>query len=84
MLVSNKISIFAPNKQFNGSILAITKEAFRTLIHEGQEEIRDVELYDRPFDFEENGSCFIKRQTVVREAFVRAMICVVVNPAFFR
>jgi hypothetical protein len=35
--------------------MAITKETFRTLIHEGQEEIRDVELYDRPFDFEENG-----------------------------
>ena len=36
-------------------IMAITKETFRTLIHEGQEEIRDVELYDRPFEFEENG-----------------------------
>ena len=35
--------------------MAITKETFRTLIHEGQEEIRDVELYDRPFDFEDNG-----------------------------
>ena len=35
--------------------MAITKETFRILIHEGQEEIRDVELYDRPFDFEENG-----------------------------
>ena len=35
--------------------MAITKETFRTLIHEGQEEIRDIELYDRPFDFEENG-----------------------------
>ena len=35
--------------------MAVTKETFRTLIHEGQEEIRDVELYDRPFDFEENG-----------------------------
>ncbi|MBQ7444012.1 MAG: ATP-binding protein [Bacteroidaceae bacterium] len=35
--------------------MAITKETFRTLIREGQEEIRDVELYDRPFDFEENG-----------------------------
>ncbi|MCR5361089.1 MAG: ATP-binding protein [Bacteroidales bacterium] len=35
--------------------MAITKETFRTLIHEGQEAIRDVELYDRPFDFEENG-----------------------------
>ena len=36
-------------------IMAITKETFRTLIHEGQEDIRDVELYNRPFDFEENG-----------------------------
>lgn len=35
--------------------MAITKETFRTLICEGQEEIREVELYDRPFDFEENG-----------------------------
>ena len=35
--------------------MAITKETFRSLIHEGQEEIRDVELYDRPFEFEENG-----------------------------
>ncbi len=35
--------------------MAITKETFRTLIHEGQEEIKDVELYDRPFEFEENG-----------------------------
>lgn len=35
--------------------MAITKETFRTLIREGQEEIRDVELYDRPFDFEEQG-----------------------------
>ena len=35
--------------------MAITKETFRTLIHEGQEEIRDIELYDRPFDFEDNG-----------------------------
>ncbi len=35
--------------------MAITKETFRNLIHEGQEEIRDVELYDRPFEFEENG-----------------------------
>ncbi len=35
--------------------MPITKETFRTLIHEGQEEIRDVELYDRPFEFEENG-----------------------------
>lgn len=35
--------------------MAITKETFRMLIREGQEEMRDVELYDRPFDFEEHG-----------------------------
>lgn len=35
--------------------MAITKETFRTLIREGQEEIREVELYDRPFEFEEYG-----------------------------
>ena len=35
--------------------MAITKETIRTLIREGQEIITDVELYDRPFDFEENG-----------------------------
>lgn len=35
--------------------MAITKETFRTLIREGQEEIRDVVLYDRPFDFEDQG-----------------------------
>lgn len=35
--------------------MAITKETFRVLIREGQEEIRDVEFFDRPFEFEENG-----------------------------
>ena len=35
--------------------MAITKETFRMLIREGQEEIRDVLLYNRPFEFEENG-----------------------------
>lgn len=35
--------------------MPITKETFRSLIREGQELIRDVELYDRPFEFEENG-----------------------------
>mgnify|MGYP000740531525 CR=1 FL=1 len=35
--------------------MAITKETFRSLIREGQELIRDVELYERPFDFEDNG-----------------------------
>lgn len=31
------------------------KEVFKTLIKEGQDEIRDMELYERPFDFEEQG-----------------------------
>ena len=35
--------------------MAITKEIFRALIREGQELLRDVELYDRPLDFEDNG-----------------------------
>ncbi len=35
--------------------MAITKETFRVLIREGQEEVRDVEFFDRPFEFEENG-----------------------------
>ena len=35
--------------------MAITKETFRTLIHEGHEDILNVDLYDRPFEFEKNG-----------------------------
>ncbi len=35
--------------------MAITKETFRVLIREGQEDVRDVEFFDRPFEFEENG-----------------------------
>lgn len=35
--------------------MAITKDTFRTLIREGQEVIEEVELYDRPFEFEECG-----------------------------
>lgn len=35
--------------------MAITKDLFRSLIKEGQEDIISVELYDRPFDFELNG-----------------------------
>ena len=31
------------------------KEVFKTLIKEGQQEILEVELYQRPFDFEEQG-----------------------------
>lgn len=39
----------------NYKYMAITKEIFRTIIREGQEEIVNVELYDRPFDFEDHG-----------------------------
>lgn len=35
--------------------MAIAKETFRSLIREGQELIGDVKLYDRPFEFEDNG-----------------------------
>lgn len=35
--------------------MAVAKEVFRLLIREGQETIRDVELYDRPFEFEDHG-----------------------------
>ncbi len=35
--------------------MAITKDVFRSLIQEGQEILRDVTLYDRPFEFEPNG-----------------------------
>ena len=31
------------------------KDVFKILIKEGQEEIRDVELYNRHFDFEDQG-----------------------------
>lgn len=31
------------------------KEVFKTLIKEGQDEIQEIELYQRPFDFEEQG-----------------------------
>lgn len=46
----NKMLIFEPKRKY----MAITKETFRNLIREGQDEIRDVELYERPFSFEEN------------------------------
>ena len=35
--------------------MAITKEIIRTLIKEGQETLTEVELYNRPYEFEENG-----------------------------
>ena len=31
------------------------KEVFKTLIKEGQDEIQEIELYQRPLDFEERG-----------------------------
>ena len=34
---------------------AMQKEVFKTLIKEGQDEIQEIELYQRPFDFEEQG-----------------------------
>lgn len=37
------------------SKIAMQKEIFKTLIKEGQEEIRDIELYPRLFNFEEQG-----------------------------
>lgn len=33
----------------------MNKEVFKTLIKEGQEELRDTELFQRPFEFEEQG-----------------------------
>ena len=35
--------------------MAISKDTIRTIIREEQDLIGEVELYDRPFDFEENG-----------------------------
>ena len=35
--------------------MAITNETIRTLVKEGQETLGEVELYDRPYEFEENG-----------------------------
>ncbi|MBQ8052132.1 MAG: ATP-binding protein [Bacteroidaceae bacterium] len=35
--------------------MAITKETIRSLIKEGQETLGEVELYNRPYEFEENG-----------------------------
>jgi len=39
----------------DNAIMAVTLETFRTLIQEGQEAIEMVELYDRPFEFEQTG-----------------------------
>ena len=33
----------------------MNKDVFKTLIIEGQEELQEVELYERPFEFEEEG-----------------------------
>ncbi len=35
--------------------MAISRDIFRTIIKEGQELIQEVELYTRPFEFEESG-----------------------------
>lgn len=37
------------------NILSMDKEVFRSIIKEGQEDIKNVTLYSRPFEFEENG-----------------------------
>ncbi len=58
LLVANKSVYLQENWNENeerGGIMSITKETLRTLIQEGQEEIRDVELHERQFEFEENG-----------------------------
>lgn len=39
----------------NISISHMNKDVFRTLIIEGQEELQEVDLYQRPFEFEEEG-----------------------------
>lgn len=51
MVVINKYRIFAVETIG----IAMQKEVFKLLIKEGQEEIRDLELYQRPFCFEEQG-----------------------------
>ena len=43
------------NLQPKSYVMATTKETIRTLIREGQELISEVELYNRPYDYEENG-----------------------------
>lgn len=45
--------------------MAIAKDVFRTIIREGQELLQSVELYDRPYSFEENGRYVL---TGVRQA----------------
>lgn len=52
MFVTNKDSIIFVAKLM---AMAITNEIIRTLIKEGQELIDDINLYNRPFDFEVNG-----------------------------
>ena len=45
--------------------MAITIETFRILISEGQELLRDIDLYDRQFEFEDSGRYVL---TGVRQA----------------
>lgn len=50
----NKISIFVCSQSIESDNV-MQKEVFKTLIKEGQEEIRDMDLFERPFEFEEQG-----------------------------
>jgi len=52
--------------------MAITKESIRTLIKEGQELILNIELYDRPFEFEPKGRYVL---VGVRQAGKSYMLC---------
>lgn len=52
MVAINKKPIFAENLHL---FCNMQKEVFKILIKEGQEEIRDIELYERSFEFEEFG-----------------------------
>ena len=49
--------------------MATTIETFRTLISEGQELIRDIDLYDRHFEFEDNGLLSIFLSNTVAPLF---------------
>jgi predicted AAA+ superfamily ATPase len=46
------IVIFASANEYDSNM---NKDVFKTIIKEGQEELLHVELYQRPFEFEENG-----------------------------
>ncbi len=54
MVRINKFSSFACVNT-NGETKVMQKEVFKTLIKEGQDEIHDMDLFERPFEFEEQG-----------------------------